>query len=677
MPGILDECPEGYLMLADDAGDRSLWPAVLDVPAGWRAVARGSREHCLAVAQRERPISVELLAAQTPAPNPSESARTLPALFGHQASQTPDAPALIPTGPDEHRVTFAELSALTDRGAVALRALGAGPGGTVAVILPRSQATAVAFVSVLKAGAVYLPIDPSYPEERVRNLLADARPTLVIAEPGFAAADAAGPRARAVTADEVFTQAPGKGTQAGRGTAAAAARDLPALHPDAPAYLIYTSGSTGKPKGVVVTHRGFAGLRRTHLKQLGAAGDARVAMIASVSFDASVWEMCMALLTGAALVVLPQHAAAGGAPLADFLTRHRVTHLTIGPAVLATLPADSLPTVRVLVTAGEACGRELAAAWIPGRAMVNAYGPTETTVCATLSAPLVAGQTPPLGAAVPGLSVLVLDEGLRPATPGAVAELFVAGEGLAAGYLNRPDLTAQRFLACPQGPPASRMYRTGDLVRLLEDGRLEFAGRADEQMKIHGFRIEPAEIVSAMLAHPAVAQAVVLAHEDAKGERRLVGYLVAAQDEQVPHPAALREFLARSLPTHLVPSLYMVLDRIPVTANGKVDRARLPAPVLGAHASGGAADGSKGPESAPAAPGDGAWERELCEIFAEVLEVPDVGPMDDFFDLGGTSLHMMAAISRITERFGVELAPGDIFRAPTVAELAAILRDAR
>ena len=359
-------------------------------------------------------------------------------------------------------------------------------------------------------------------------------------------------------------------------------------------------------------------------------------------------------------MIVPQDSPAAGPALASFLTRRRVTHLTVGPAVLATMPPDSLPSVEVLVTAGEACGRELVARWIPGRVVVNAYGPTETTVCATMSSALTPGETPPLGEALPGLRALVLDDDLRAARPGTIAELFVAGDGVAAGYLGQPGLTAERFLACPDGPPGTRMYRTGDLVRVLDGHRLEFAGRADEQFKIHGFRIEPAEVVSALLAHPAIAQAVVLPHENDTGERRLVAYLVrAAEAAAAPGPAQLRKFLHRSLPPHLVPSVYTTIAAIPITANGKVDHARLPAPVFAA--------------ATVAADGGTPTGQALCGIFAEVLGLPAVGPEDEFFDVGGTSLDMIEVISRITERFGIELPLAEFFRAPTAGELAAVL----
>lgn len=658
MPSILDECVHGFFTLVNKANQFSLWPASLDVPEGWQIFRQGDRGACLAAAGHRFKLSVEGLATAALSAAETGPDRPFAYMFERQVTANPDAPAIV--GHDGE-LNYRELSSMTDRAAEALRGLGVGPGSTVAVILPRSVRSVAAFVAILKTGAAYLPIDISYPEERIRALLADARPALAITQ-----SPSRGPRighgTRTVAADEVFmeTHWPDDDTT----VAERRFEHLLDLNADAPAYLIYTSGSTGRPKGVMVTHRGFIGLRDAHIDFLRAATGARVGMVASVSFDASIWEMCMALLTGATLVVLPQDVPAAGPQLADFLTGQQVTHVTIGPAVLATLPANSLPTVEVLVTAGEACSRELASKWIPGRTMFNAYGPTETTVCATISAALKPGETPLLGFALPGLRVYVLDDNLLQAREGTVAELFVAGDAVAAGYLGMPELTAERFIACPDGPPSTRMYRTGDLVRVLDGSQLEFVGRADEQFKINGFRVEPAEIVSAVLAHPAVAQAVVLPTEDDKGMRRLIAYLVWADCAvSTLSPAQLRAFLSRTLPAHLVPSLYMAVDTIPVTTNGKVDRKRLPEPIFRSDT---AADRVST-----------ITEQALCEILATVLELPVVGPKDEFFELGGTSLHMIAVLSLISERFGVELSLEDLFRAPTACGLAVVLEEFR
>ncbi|WP_405885118.1 non-ribosomal peptide synthase/polyketide synthase [Streptomyces sp. NBC_01384] len=555
-----------------------------------------------------------------PAAESGTAAASLPEMLAAQVAATPDAVALV-NGDEE--LTYRQLNARANRFAHALIAQGVGPERIVAVALPRSPESVVAVLGVLKAGAAFLPVDPSYPQARIAFMLDDARPTAVIDDPA--------------------TVTHGNWPDTDPETA------LDVRHP---AYVIYTSGSTGRPKGVMVSHTGVAGLVATQVERLGVAPGSRVLQFASPSFDASFWDLCSALLTGAALVLAPSEA-----PL-EALTDRRldVTHVTLPPSALAALDGTDV-TAATLVVAGEACAPELVARWAPGRRMINAYGPTETTVCATMSNPLSPGSgVPPIGRAVAGFRVYVLDERMRPVPPGVAGELYVAGPGLARGYLNRPAVTAGRFVACPFGTDGERMYRTGDLVRRRADGELEYVGRTDQQVKVRGFRIELGEIEAALAEHPAVAQTAVLAQDD-----RLVGY-VAARPDAVVRPAELTAYLRDRLPDYLVPSAFVLLDVLPLTPNGKLDRTALPAPESVASA----------PGRAPRTP----QEQILCELFAEVLGAPRVGVDDDFFDLGGHSLLATRLVARIRSVLGVELGLRALFQAPTAAGLAGALAEA-
>ncbi|MBL3669465.1 amino acid adenylation domain-containing protein, partial [Streptomyces sp. M2CJ-2] len=571
---------------------------------------------------------------------------TLPGLFEAQAARTPDAAAVVF---EETVLTYAELDARADRLAEVLRERGAGRGRFVAVALPRSVDLIVSMLAVMKTGAAYLPVDPDYPADRIAYILDDARPALVVTVGEAAEALPAPVQDGPVLLLDHLADTADRVTDGQADPAGASPADA--------AYVIYTSGSTGRPKGVVVTHAGISSMVAAYAERFAVDASSRVLQFASPSFDASVWEISPALLSGATLVLAPAERLAAGEPLAELLAEQRVTHATLPPVVLAAMGDAVLPEGMALTTAGEACSAELVERWSAGRRMVNAYGPTESTVCATMSAPLApGGGVPPIGRPVINTRVYVLDGGLRPVAPGVAGELYVAGAGLARGYLGRAGLTAERFVACPFGAPGERMYRTGDLVRWTADGELEYLGRVDDQVKLRGFRIELGEIESVLRSHERVAQAVAVVREDRPGDRQLVAYVVPDGDG-VPKTAELRGHAAVTLPDYMVPSAFVVLDALPVTANGKLDRRALPAPDFSALATG------REPRT--------ALEKELCGLFAEVLGLEKVGIDDSFFDLGGHSLLATRLAGRVRSVLGAELPVRALFEAPTPAALAA------
>src|SRR6476660_1691917 len=503
----------------------------------------------------------------------------------------------------------------------------------------RSLAMLVGLVGTLKAGGAYLPLDPDYPPERLAFMLADAGAPVLLTRAAL--------RGHLPAHDAHVVCLDADWPAIARQPATA---PVTGLAPQHPAYVIYTSGSTGTPKGVAVTHGGIPNLAAVQIDRFAITSQARVLQFASQSFDAAVSEIVTAFASGATLV-LPSAWRSGDA-LAHLIRAHGVTHATLPPVLLPDLPED-LP-LQTLVVAGESCAPALVARWSRGRRMINAYGPTETTVCATMSEALAGAIVPPIGRPIWNTRVYVLDGGWEPVPAGVSGELYSAGSGLARGYVGRAGLTAERFVADPFGAAGSRMYRTGDLARWRGDGMLEFLGRADAQVKVRGFRIEPGEMEAALVGHGSVAQAAVIAREDGPGGKRLVGYVVAA-GAAVPDAAVLRSHLGRSLPEHMVPSAFVVLDRLPLTPNGKLDRRALPAPEQPVGAV----------RRVPRTP----QEEILCGLFAEVLGLERVGIDDNFFALGGHSLLATRLISRIRSTLDVELAIRSLFEAPTVEAL--------
>ncbi|WP_189974541.1 non-ribosomal peptide synthetase [Streptomyces avidinii] len=565
--------------------------------------------------------------------------RTAADLFAAQVYRAPQAVAVVADGVE---VSYAELDARANRLARLLASRGVGPESLVAVCLDRGVELLVAVLGVLKAGGAYMTVDPEYPAERVAYMLRDAEPRVLLAS---AATEAVLPGAVLLDDPEVV---------AALGRLDGGAPRLAGQSVAHPAYVIYTSGSTGRPKGVLVPHAGVASMTAGHTALLGVGPGHRVGQFASIGFDAFAWEWFMALLTGATLVVIPPDRRVGN-DLAQFLTEQAVTHVTLPPAVLVTLDENTVSKDLALVTAGEALPPETAARWAAGRRMFNAYGPAETTVDATCWSvdPETADEVA-IGAPVVNTRVFVLDEFLAPVPVGVAGELYVAGAGLARGYLGRPALTAERFVANPFHGAGERLYRTGDRARWTADGQLVFAGRTDDQVKIRGFRIEPGEVENVVAAHPRVTQAAVVVREDTPGEKRLVAYVVGdGAPGELPEP--ILRSAAERLPAYMVPSAVVVLDALPMTVNGKLDRKALPAPAY-------AAGGGRAPAN--------AREEIVCAAFAEVLGLESVGVDDDFFRLGGHSLLVVRLVEVLRDN-GVSVSVRTLFQSPTPAGLAA------
>nr|WP_253774194.1 non-ribosomal peptide synthetase [Goodfellowiella coeruleoviolacea] len=566
---------------------------------------------------------------------------TLLELVEAQIASTPDHVAVSCA---DGELTFAELDAAAGSLAARLVTRGAGPERVVAIALPRGLDLAVALVAVLKTGAAYLPIDVDHPRERVRFVLDDARPSAVVTTTAFADLVGTG----AILLDE--------------GTDPAAPVAGTPCHPDNPAYVIYTSGSTGTPKGTAVTHRAIVNRLLWMRDRYEITGADRVLQKTSTGFDVSVWELFLPLITGARLVLARPDGHRDPAYLAGIIRAEAITTVHFVPSMLREFldepAAAACTSLRHVICSGEALPADLAAraAAVLPVGPENLYGPTEAAVDVTSWSYRPGATSVPIGTPVWNTAVHVLDRHLNPVPPGVTGELHLSGVQLARCYVGRAGLTAERFVADPFGAPGERMYRTGDLARLRADGVVEYVGRADRQVKLRGFRVELDEITTVLAGHPAVSRCAVTVREDRAGDQRLVAYVVADVLDQ----AALRKHLAAVLPDYMVPAVFVRLDRLPLSANGKLDERALPAPADRAGAT---------TTRAPRSP----EEEIVCGLFADVLGVPAVGIDESFFDLGGHSLLVTRLVNRIRGTFGVELAVRTVFAAPTVAELVAEL----
>ncbi|HLW00799.1 MAG TPA: non-ribosomal peptide synthetase [Ktedonobacterales bacterium] len=574
----------------------------------------------------------------------------VPQLIARQVAATPEAIALIT---DEQHLSYRELNQRSNQLAHYLQTMGVGPNVLVGVCLERSLDLVVALLGVLKAGGAYVPLDPAYPPERLAFMLKDAQAPVLVTRRHWADSFSLS-HTKAVCLD----------------TDAQALAQQPDTDPRFPAgianlaYVLYTSGSTGQPKGVQISHDGLLNLVYWHQRAFDITAADRATQVASPAFDAAGWELWPYLTAGASVYLPDEETRVTPVALRDWLLKHDIT-ISFLPTPLAEevimLEWPGTTRLRYLLTGGDAL-QHYPPATLPF-AFINNYGPTESTVVATSGRvlPMEHPERPPLiGRPIANTQVYLLDEQLQPVSIGEVGELYIGGASLALGYHNRPELTAERFIQHPfRAESGARLYKTGDLVRFMPDGQLAFVGRADDQIKIRGYRIEPGEIVAALNRHPAIQASVVVARDEAPGEKRLVAYIVAAPETAIA-PGALQEHLREYLPDYMVPAIFVGVDALPMTPNGKIDRAALPTPdetnTLHTDA-----------RDEPLTP----LEAQVTQIVSNLLNISEVGAEDNFFMLGGHSMLGIQLVTQIHETFGVELPLRTLFEAPTVRQLSA------
>jgi amino acid adenylation domain-containing protein/non-ribosomal peptide synthase protein (TIGR01720 family) len=600
------------------------------------------------------------IAAWSAAPAPAAVPASVLDLLEDRAARTPDADALVADG---RALSFREMMDRARALAARLRALGVGPEVRVAVALERGADLPVAMLGVMRAGGVYVPVDPDLPAERIAYLLQDSGAAVVLTRSGLIGRLPSTP-ARIVAID------------AAEENGASADVDLPKPMPQSAAYVIYTSGSTGRPKGVVVSHASLANLAAAVAERYALTAGDRVLQFASASFDVSLEEMFPTWAAGGAVVLRTEGTPAAPGELARWAEAQGITVLNLPTPfwhewVREMDERGGAPpaTQRLMVVGSDRARPEAFGAWARvgrGIPILNAYGPTEAAVTATVHAPAPDADPlaeVPIGRPVAGAVARVLDSRGNPSPPGIPGELYLGGAGVARGYLGRPGLTAERFVPDPFATrPGARLYRTGDRARWRADGTLEFMGRTDEQVKVRGFRIEPGEVEAALRAHPRVRQAAVAAREDGRGQQRLVAYVVG---EDAPDAAELRRHLRERLPEHMVPAVFATLDALPMTPSGKIDRRALPDPAPAP-----AADPASSAPGGPDAP-RGDVEETLARLWADALGRPHVGVHDNFFELGGDSILSILVIARAAEQ-GIRLTPRQLFLHPTIAELATV-----
>jgi len=599
---------------------------------------------------------------QTPDGRTALAVKPLWRIFDEVAAKHPDRTA-VSFGAE--RISYRELDAQASRLARQLRALGVGPDVLVGVFMERSAQAIVALLAILKAGGAYLPLDPAYPADRIAMIVDDAKPAVLLTESALAARLPA-QTARAICLD--LNQDFADGDLAAEAVAQASG-------PADMAYVIYTSGSTGKPKGVMVTHANVSRLLTATQDWFHFDEHDVWTLFHSLAFDFSVWEIWGCLLRGGRLVVVPFAVSRSPEDFHDLLVREQVTVLNQTPSAFyqlmqvdETRPATDL-ALRVVVFGGEALNFSALRSWFARHGdlqprLINMYGITETTVHVTYrevtASDAAGGERSLIGVPIPDLQVYLLDENRQPVAVDQVGEIYVGGAGVARGYLKRPELNAERFLADPFSSVAgARMYKSGDLARRVADGEVEYLGRGDAQVKIQGFRIELGEVEAAVVSHPGVREARVIAHTDATGNKRLVAYFVP-QAGANPSARELSEFLSGSLPPWMLPSVYLPIAVFPLTPNGKVDYAALPAPTVGS---------VKAETNAKATD----LEAEVAGVWKAVLGAAHVGLDDNFFDIGGTSLLLVAVHTKLQNLLTRKISIADLFGYTTVRSLSAKL----
>ena len=576
------------------------------------------------------------------------AAKLLPGLIAAQAKRDPDRVALV-MGCE--KITYAELELRASQLAAYLQSQGAKPGVLVGLCLERSPRFVLGALAIMKCGAAYLPMDPAHPAERLCFIMKDADAGLLVTEKNLA------DRFQNFGMRIVNLDAK-PGIPAQSSIAASEVEE----NFDSLAYVIYTSGSTGRPKGVEITHRNLANLISWHLKAFRVDSSTRATLQAGVGFDAAVWEMWPYLTVGAAIFLPDNSTRLSAEALRDWLISNQITISFVPTAIAEQMIARPWPAetaLRFLLTGADTLHRYP----LPGLpfSFVNNYGPTECTVVATsgvVGAEKTHDGLPSIGLPIDNVHVHILDEQQREVPRGAAGEIYIGGAGVARGYRNRPDLTAERFIANPFRRDGGRLYRTGDLGRFLPNGEVAFLGRVDDQIKIRGYRVELNEINAVLNEHPSVQASIVIAREDSPGDKRLVAYVVSRADSQRDEES-LREFVRRRLPDYMEPGAFVWMESLPLTANGKVDRTALPVPKFD---EGGRERGFIAPRT--------PVEETLTGIIREVLKIPRVSVDDDFFHLGAHSLLGAQIIARVRDVFGTELRLLDVFDAPNVAELS-------
>ncbi|MBW4561039.1 MAG: amino acid adenylation domain-containing protein [Mojavia pulchra JT2-VF2] len=568
-------------------------------------------------------------------------------LFEAQVKQTPDAVAIVF---EDKQLTYHELNIRANQLAHHLQQLGVVPDALVGICLERSLEMIVGLLGILKAGGAYLPLDPSYPQERLNLMLEDAKVSVLLTQQQFLE------RLGKVAVSVVCLDKDRKAI-------ACQSQEDPrcCVTFDNLAYVIYTSGSTGKPKGVLIQHQGLANLAAAQIEVFNLQPSNRILQFASLSFDAAIFEIVMALQTGASLYLAKKESLLPGQNLLQLLREKAITHVTLPPAVLAVLTPESLPALQTIICAGESCGEDIVKRWWnSSRRFFNAYGPTEATVWSTVAEIKNTEEKPPIGRAIANAQIYILDKHLQPVPIGIPGELYIGGDGLARGYLNRPELTTEKFIPHPfSNQEGARLYKTGDLARYRPDGNIEFLERIDNQVKIRGFRIELQELEKVLSQHPNIKQVVVIAQENMSGDRRLVAYIVPTQKQTLTN-IELREFLKQKLPEYMIPSAFIMLNSLPITPHGKVDYQALKAIKSLT---------SSLVEQAALAPRN-STESTLAKIWIEVLNLERVSIQDNFFDLGGDSLLAVRLMNQINKQLKHSLPLSALFLNPTIESLA-------